>query len=191
MPLSTKFSAYNKYNLSILFLNNHNKEEKYLEYPGYKANFFNLNSFIPQFKKTNNLRKLLSNEESNWISGLPNWIILIACLIVIIMGVLFIRYLYRQWRLRIIDEESKENNELSGKAQLEFETNFLNAKTFSFIPITSPIKLKGSLTPKYEDNSSEETKSDESEKEEPGNLKIINISSFCITCRDGKEVAKI
>ena len=187
MTLSTKFSE-NKYNHSILFLNNHNGEEKYLRYPRYKANFSNSNCFIPQFKKANNLRKLLSNEESNWISGLPNWIILISCLIVIIIGVLFIKYLYRQWRLRNIDEESKENNELSDKAQLEFETNFLNAKTFSFIPITSPIKLKGSLTPKSEDNSNEETKSDESEKEEPDNLKIINISSFCITSQDGKEI---
>ena len=187
MTLSTRFSA-NKYNHSILFLNNRNEKEKYLKYPGYKANF---SCFIPQFKKANNLRKLLSNEEFNWISGLPNWIILIVCLIVIIIGVLFIKYLYRQWRLRNIDEEIKENNELSDKAQLEFETNFLNAKTFSFIPITSPIKLKDSLTPKSEDNSNEETKSDESEKEEPDNLKIINISSFCITCQEGKNVAKI
>ena len=183
----------NKYNHSIQYLNDHLGEVKNLRNPLYKLNFSHESDFFPKFIKTNFLRKLLSkNSTSSWIDELPNWLFIATCIFIIIIGILFIKYLYRQWRLRNIDEEEQENNELSDRAQAEFENNFLNARTFSFIPISSPIKLKASLTPKSEDNSTEDSKSDEIEIKEPSNLKIINISSFCITIpEEKKEVPKI
>ena len=84
------------------------------------------------------------------------------------------------------EQEERENSDLSDKAKTEFEDKFLNSKTFSFIPISSPIKLKGSKSPKSEESETETKKVENNECSKsvigsPGDLKISPHSSFCIS----------
>ena len=167
------------------------------------------NSFFPEFNsnKTYNLRSMIQNiKEKPLNNSIPisDYFIIFICLIVIILSSLLIFYVYKKLeRLYNREENQKENeqeetNESNERVMIEM--HLMNAKTFSFLPISSPIKINGSKNPnKSNDNSddSEEKTNDSSNKIKNGSnhakMKIENISSFNENKSDDniEEVIKI
>ena len=145
---------------------------------------------FPRLSKNINLRHMLSNETINvnyLLSQYSDYFIIVSCLIIIISLIFFLRYLYKKWqRMKDAQEEKNENNDLSDKAKFEFEMNYLNAKTFSFIPLSSPIKIKNNIQKSQSDKTSEENNDNNStfdsdiKNDTPEKLKEGNISPFCI-----------
>ena len=145
---------------------------------------------FPRLNKNINLRHMLSNETINvnyLLSQYSDYFIIVSCLIIIISLIFFLRYLYKKWqRMKDAQEEKNENNDLSDKAKFEFEMNYLNAKTFSFIPLSSPIKIKNNIQKSQSDKTSEENNDNNStfdsdtKNDTPEKLKEGNISPFCI-----------
>ena len=144
----------------------------------------------PRRNKNINLRHMLSNETINinyLLSQYSDYFINISCLIIIISVIFFLRYLYKKWKkMKEAREEKNENNDLSDKAKFEFEMNYLNAKTFSFIPLSTPIKIKNNIQKSLSDKTSEENNDNNStfdsdiKNDTPEKLKEGNISPFCI-----------
>ena len=174
----------------LTFSTKHSNNGDYLEFPSNKPQFAqSTNKSIPKHNKTNNSRNLLSTDELlSFIfeNQLAYLIIIILCIFVIILCFLILKYLYKQWKIMKAEQEERENSDLSDKAKTEFEDKFLNSKTFSFIPISSPIKLKGSKSPKSEESETETKKVENNECSKsvigsPGDLKISPHSSFCIS----------
>ena len=180
----------------ILCLNGNwnNINKKCICYPGYRLQSPNKCKLI-KFNKITHLRGMLSNETISYLSRkeLSDIFIIILLIIIIICFIFIIRYLYKKYKEMKEKEEEIEDNELSDKAKFEFEANYLNSKTFSFIPISSPIKLKGTKTEKNDSNSDEKKNNNNSndelkieKPEKPEKIKIDYINSFCITCDNEK-----
>lgn len=75
-----------------------------------------------------------------------------------------------------------KNNELFDKARVDLENNILNSKSFSFIPISSPINLENIKTPI---SGNEIINLDQNVKDglvvkAPKRLKVDNINSFTL-----------
>ena len=188
------------YNSSILCSNGYwdGKNKKCICYFGFILDNNNKCKLIPKFNKVKHLRNMLSNETlsnfSNYVKDeTADYFIIIVALIVIICGILFIKYLYKKWK-RINKKEENEDIELS--AQARFEKNFLNSKTFSFIPVTSPIKVKDikdikdtkSQNPErnIDEKNNNKKNNDELRIEQPGKIKNDNISCFSVSNGDEK-----
>ena len=176
---------------SILCLNGYwdNITKKCSCYSGYKLENYNKCKLITKFNKVNHLRNMLSNETlSNVVKEeSSDYTTIIISLIAIICGLLFITYLYKKWKRIIRNKEENEDNKSSIQAKTEFEKNYLNSKTFSFIPISSPIKLKDIKDIKtqkpdinIDENNSNITNNSEIKLEEPGKIKNNIISSFSV-----------
>ena len=190
-------------NSSILCLNGYwnNINKKCACHPGYKLEKYNNCTLIPKLNKVKHLRNMLSNETlSNAVKEESyDFLIIIISLIVIICGLLVITYLYKKWKrmTKTKNEEENEDNESSEQARCEFEKNYLNSKTFSFIPLSSPIKLrdiKDIKTQEPEINIDEKNSNNKNNAklriEEPRNIKKDNISSFGINCGNDKIIVK-
>ena len=154
-------------------------------------------------------RNLLSNDTDTFSSittklisyDLLYYSKIIFCLILIFIFIHFIRNFYKKWKKMKEDKQEKEENELSEKAKINFEKNYLNSKTFSFIPITTPVKLKGntnknSISDKNTNYSSNEEKNkknnnniiiSEFEIDKAFTLEMKNINSFNLSNNDEKK----
>ena len=184
-------------NTSILCLNGYwdNITKKCSCYSGYKLENYNKCTLIPKFSKVNHLRNMLSNDTlSNVVKEESyDYFIIFISLIVIICGLLFIKYLCKKWKRMTKNEKENEGNKSSFQAKSEFEKNYLNSKTFLFIPISSPIKLKDIKDNKtqkpdiiIDEKNNNNSNNDELRIEEPGKIKNDNISCFSVSNGDEK-----
>ena len=130
-----------------------------------------------KFNINKNLRNLLSNDTDTFASKIisynfSDYVCLILFIIAIVLLIYYVRHLYVKWRQNKEDIKEEEENRISEQAKIDFEKKYLNSKIFSFIPISSPIKVKGISNSNIDTNDS----SNEEKKKEKN--KIINISEF-------------
>ena len=168
--MSILLNNFNNY--STLFFNINYNGNKFLNYYKNKS-LINPKTIISETNTTYNLRGLLSNETvfyELFNTKLFDNLIIILFIIVFIFMIILILFLYKKWK----NKKNVEIHELSDKAKINYEAN-LNAKTFSFLPLSSPIKLKEN-TPKSNESIKDEKKTDDSELSfgSPGKLEYEN-----------------
>ena len=161
----------------------------------------NLGEKMEKFNINKNLRNLLSNDTDTLASKIisydfSDYVCLILFIIAVVLVISYIRHLYVKWRQNKEDIKEEEENRISEQAKIDFEKKYLNSKIFSFIPISSPIKVKGNANSNIDtnDSSNEEKKKEKSKIinvsefkiDNSLNLEMENFNSFCMSNKDEK-----
>ena len=156
---------------------------------------------MEKFNINKNLRNLLSNDTDTLASKIisydfSDYVCLILFIIAVVLVISYIRHLYVKWRQNKEDIKEEEENRISEQAKIDFEKKYLNSKIFSFIPILSPIKVKGNANSNIDtnDSSNEEKKKEKSKIinvsefkiDNSLNLEMENFNSFCMSNKDEK-----
>ena len=100
-----------------------------------------------KFNETNYLRRMIQKaNEKNFNNNIPksDYIIIFICLITIILSALLIFYVYKKLqRFYNREEDPNENEQIETNGdndRIMPEIHYLNSNSFSFFPISTPIK---------------------------------------------------
>ena len=149
-------SSFNKLtaniNSSTPFINDIKGEIKNINHQKLKTQI-NHSKLLVSLNSSTNFRNLLSNETSVEYPGneLSDFSICLIWLLIITIVIISLKCFLRNREDKKEKEKEKnkqtKNNELFDKARVDLENNILNSKSFSFIPISSPINLENIKTP--------------------------------------------
>ena len=190
-PISSFNKLTTNNNISTLFIKDIKGEIKSINHQKFKTQY-NHSKLLVSLNSSTNFRNLLSNETNVEYPGkeLSDFSICLIWLLIITIVIILLKCFLRNREGKKEKEKEKEkekniqtkNNELFDKARVDLENNILNSKSFSFIPISSPINLENIKTPI---SGNEIINLDQNVKDglvvkAPKRLKVDNINSFTL-----------